>query len=145
MLRIKLARRGKKKQPTYRLIINEAGRDTYGTFLENLGNYDPKSKKLDVQTDRIKHWISVGAQMTDSVNNLLIANKVIEGKMISVSRLSKKSKEVMKKAEDAKKAQEDKAKAEAEAPAESTPEAPAESSTEAVSEVSETTEEKAVE
>lgn len=90
MLKIKMARFGKKKQPTYRLIINEAGRDTYGKALENLGNYDPKSKKLEAKVDRIKHWISVGAQMTDSVNNLLIANKVIEGKMVTVSKLTKK-------------------------------------------------------
>ena len=54
MLKIKMARFGKKKQPTYRLIINEAGRDTYGNVLENLGNYDPKFKKLEVKADRVK-------------------------------------------------------------------------------------------
>lgn len=128
MLKIKMARFGKKKQPTYRLIINEAGRDTYGKALENLGNYDPKSKKLDVKADRVKYWISVGAQLTDSVNNLLIANKVIEGKMLTVSKLTKKIR--AKTAADlaAKKAAEAAAAAEAAKPVEAAPapEAPAE-------------------
>jgi small subunit ribosomal protein S16 len=128
MLKIKMARFGKKKQPTYRLIINEAGRDTYGKALENLGNYDPKSKKLDVKADRVKYWISVGAQLTDSVNNLLIANKVIEGKMLTVSKLTKKIR--AKTAADlvAKKAAEAAAAAEAAKPVEvaPAPEAPAE-------------------
>ncbi len=123
-----MARFGKKKQPTYRLIINEAGRDTYGKALENLGNYDPKSKKLDVKADRVKYWISVGAQLTDSVNNLLIANKVIEGKMLTVSKLTKKIR--AKTAADlaAKKAAEAAAAAEAAKPVEvaPAPEAPAE-------------------
>ncbi len=123
-----MARFGKKKQPTYRLIINEAGRDTYGKALENLGNYDPKSKKLDVKADRVKYWISVGAQLTDSVNNLLIANKVIEGKMLTVSKLTKKIR--AKTAADlaAKKAAEAAAAAEAAKPVEAAPapEAPAE-------------------
>jgi len=125
-----MARFGKKKQPTYRLIINEAGRDTYGNVLENLGNYDPKSKKLEVKADRIKYWISVGAQMTDTVNNLLIANKIVEGKMTSVSKLSKKAKEKMAKELAAKKAAEAKAaepvEVKEEAPAETPVEAPAE-------------------
>jgi len=110
-----MARRGKKKQPTYRLIINEAGRDTYGKFLENLGNYDPKSKKLEVKADRVKHWISVGAQMTDTVNNLLVANKVIEGKMVKVSKLTKKARLAIAKEAEAKKAKEVEAAAKANA------------------------------
>jgi ribosomal protein S16 len=50
MLKIKMARFGKKKQPTYRLIINEAGRDTYGKALENLGNYDPRVQEARCQS-----------------------------------------------------------------------------------------------
>ncbi len=118
MLKIKMARFGKKKQPTYRLIINEAGRDTYGNVLENLGNYDPKFKKLEVKADRVKYWISVGAQMTDTVNNLLIAHKVIEGKMISVSKLTKKIRVKAAAEVAAKKAAEAAAAAEAAKPVE---------------------------
>lgn len=131
MLKIKMARFGKKKQPTYRLIINEAGRDTYGNVLENLGNYDPKFKKLEVKADRVKYWISVGAQMTDTVNNLLIAHKVIEGKMISVSKLTKKIRVKAAAEVAAKKAAEAAAAAEAAKPVE-------EAAPEAAPEVTET-------
>jgi small subunit ribosomal protein S16 len=135
MLKIKMARFGKKKQPTYRLIINEAGRDTYGKALENLGNYDPRSKKLDVKADRVKYWISVGAQLTDSVNNLLIANKVIEGKMLTVSKLTKKIRAKTAAELAAKKAAEVAAAAEAAKPAEVAPEATVASEAEVPAEV----------
>jgi small subunit ribosomal protein S16 len=135
MLKIKMARFGKKKQPTYRLIINEAGRDTYGNVLENLGNYDPKFKKLEVKADRVKYWISVGAQMTDTVNNLLIAHKVIEGKMISVSKLTKKIRVKAAAEVAAKKAAEAAAAAEAAKPVE---EAAPEAAPEVTAEVVET-------
>lgn len=130
-----MARFGKKKQPTYRLIINEAGRDTYGKALENLGNYDPRSKKLDVKADRVKYWISVGAQLTDSVNNLLIANKVIEGKMLTVSKLTKKIRAKTAAELAAKKAAEVAAAAEAAKPAEVAPEATVASEAEVPAEV----------
>lgn len=121
MLTIKLARQGKKGLAMYRLIITEKGRDTYGNHLEIVGSYNPHTKSLVVKADRIKHWISVGAQMTGTVNNLLVSNKIIEGTKLRVSRLSKRLRQEMAKkaAEDKKKAAEDKKK-EAEAKAEET-------------------------
>ncbi|MFH1192459.1 MAG: 30S ribosomal protein S16 [bacterium] len=80
MLQIKLSRIGKKKMPTYRLVILEKGRDPYGNTLEILGNYNPRAKKGEFKIDRIKYWLSKGAQTTDTVTNLFIANKIIEGK-----------------------------------------------------------------
>jgi len=104
MLTIKLARKGKKGLPMYRVIINEKGRDTYGDVLEILGSYNPHTKKLDVDAERVKHWISVGAQMTGVINNLFVEHKVVEGKKLRVSRLSKKVRtEMKKKADEAKK------------------------------------------
>ena len=92
MLTLRLQRLGKKKQPTYRLIVSEKKRDTQGVALEVLGTYSPvaKEKKLDLKADRIKYWISVGAQMSDTVNNLLLKNKVIEGKVRKSVEISKK-------------------------------------------------------
>ena len=58
MLKIKLARIGKKKSPTYRLIISEVGRDPYGRILENLGNYNPRTKDLQVKAERITYLLS---------------------------------------------------------------------------------------
>ncbi len=80
MLTIRFSRVGKKGYPTYRLIISEKQRDPYGKALEILGSYNPHTKDLKAEGERIKYWISKGAQMSDTVNNLLISKKVIEGK-----------------------------------------------------------------
>lgn len=97
MLAIKLSRFGKKKQPTYRILIMEKTKDPWGDYLEMLGHYDPRTKKAELNADRIKYWISKGAELTDSVHNLLINNKVIEGKKKTVTKISKKRKEKMEK------------------------------------------------
>ena len=142
MLKIKLSRKGKKKYPVYRLIVWEVGRDPYGDSLEILGSYNPHTKELQVKADRIKHWLDNGAQMTPSINNLLIDKKIIEGKKVAVSKLTKKAREAMAKKEADGKAAEAKA-AEAKAAAEAEAAAPAEVSAEtpAAEEPVETTEE----
>jgi small subunit ribosomal protein S16 len=123
MLKIKLSRIGKKKHPIYRLIVLEVGRDPYGKSLEILGSWDPHTKDLQVKADRVKHWIGHGAQMTDTINNLFIEKKIIDGKKVNVSALGKKAKDAVRKAAEAKKAAEVAAKV-----AEATPEAPVEAS-----------------
>ncbi len=84
MLKIKLARIGKKKAPIYRFIISEVGRDPYGRVLENLGSYNPKSKEFQAKAERINYWLSQGAQMTITVNNLLVSHQIIKGEIIRV-------------------------------------------------------------
>lgn len=88
MLTIRLQRLGKKNYPTYRFIISEKGRDTKGTYLEALGNFDPHAKEggMILKTDRIKFWLGKGAQTSNTVNNLLIKAGVLAGgkKMKSV-------------------------------------------------------------
>ncbi|MBT6254078.1 30S ribosomal protein S16 [Candidatus Uhrbacteria bacterium] len=144
MLSIRLSRIGKKKQPIYRVIVTEKRRDPYGKFLEILGNYDPRStdKKLTLKEDRVSHWLSVGAQPSDTVKNLLIREGLIKSdkkaKAVAISKkrqakLDEKSgaaAEAAKEAEEAAAAKataEAEAKAEAEAPAEApAEEAPAE-------------------
>ena len=116
MLAIKLSRIGKKNQPFYRLIISEKGRDPYGMSLEILGSYNPRSKELQVQGERVKYWLSKGAQMTPTVNNLLVEKKIIEGKKAKASKNPKR---------DEKK---EEAAPVAETPAEKAPEAAVESS-----------------
>lgn len=103
---LRLQRLGKAKQPTYRLIVSEKARDTQAGSLEILGCYNPvaKDKKIDLKADRIKYWLSVGAQMSNTVHNLLLKNGIISGekKMRSVF-LSQKRKA---KIEEAKKKKE---------------------------------------
>ena len=79
MLMIRLSRIGKKKQPTFRLIVSEKTKDPWGRYLELLGNYNPRTKALNLKADRIKFWMSKGAQASDSVHNLLLKAGLIEG------------------------------------------------------------------
>lgn len=97
MLTIKLSRIGKRKKPMYRLIISEKSKDPYGDSLEILGSYNPFTKEIIAQGERINYWISKGAQMTPTVNNLLIDKKVIEGKKVTASKAGTKKKEEAKK------------------------------------------------
>ena len=69
-----MSRVGKKKYPTYRIVIQEKSRDPWARALEFLGNYNPHTKELNVKKERIEYWMSKGAQLTATVNNLLIRN-----------------------------------------------------------------------
>ena len=91
MLAIKLSRFGKKKQPTYRVIVLEKTKDPWGDYLENLGTYNPKAqpKVIQLNAERIKYWLSKGAQPTPTVWNLLVSNNIIQAKKKAVSRMSK--------------------------------------------------------
>lgn len=91
MLAIKLAQTGKTNKKMFRLIVSEKSRDPYGNVLEILGSYNPHDKKLTAKEERVKYWISKGAQMTATVNNLLIQKKIIDGKKMVASKASKQS------------------------------------------------------
>lgn len=94
MLTIRLSRVGKNKQPSYRLIVSEKARDPWGKYLENVGFYNPRSNPPEIKfnADRIKYWMSKGAQLSDTVNNLLIGQKIISGDKRKIIKLSKKRK-----------------------------------------------------
>jgi len=91
MLMIKLSKVGKTNKKVFRLIISEKSRDPFGRVLENLGSYNPYSKELVAKEDRIKHWIEKGAQMTATVNNLLVGKNIISGEKLVASKPGKKS------------------------------------------------------
>jgi len=92
MLCIRLTRIGKTKQPHYRLIVLEKTKDPWGRCLEILGNYNPRSKEIKLEEERIKYWISKGAQPSITVHNLLIKHKVIEGQKVKKMKISVKRK-----------------------------------------------------
>ncbi len=108
MLTIKLARRGKKNQPTFKLIILEKHKDPFGDYLENLGWWNPRTKKGDFKKERILYWISKGAQLTDSVHNLLVNQKIITDKKRKIKIRPSKKKTEAKPAEKEKPTQEEK-------------------------------------
>ena len=73
-VKIRLARGGAKKRPFYRIVAADARAPRDGRFLEKLGTYDPlqeDNKGLTLKRERVEHWISVGAQPTDTVARLL--------------------------------------------------------------------------
>jgi small subunit ribosomal protein S16 len=73
MVKIRLTQTGTKNSKKYRLIAIEEGKRRDGQAIEILGSYDPtvKPPKIVINTERIKYWISVGAQMTPSAKNLI--------------------------------------------------------------------------
>ncbi|HTW96394.1 MAG TPA: 30S ribosomal protein S16, partial [Candidatus Methylomirabilis sp.] len=79
MLVIRLARIGTKNKPNYRIIICEKGRDNYGKILENLGTYNTFTKDLKLEAEKVKSWIAKGAQLSATLNNLLITKGIIKG------------------------------------------------------------------
>ncbi|MBI5022613.1 MAG: 30S ribosomal protein S16 [Candidatus Magasanikbacteria bacterium] len=92
MLTIRLSRFGATKRPTYRLIISEKARDPWGKYLEELGFYNPKANPpiIQLKAERIKYWISKGAQTSSTINNLLIDQKIIDGQKCRQANISKK-------------------------------------------------------
>jgi small subunit ribosomal protein S16 len=78
MLKIRLKRGGRKKLPSYRIVLvrSQARRD--GRAIEELGYYNPMSNELVFNQDRIKVRLSEGAQPTQTVKNFLIKSGVIE-------------------------------------------------------------------
>jgi small subunit ribosomal protein S16 len=69
MLKIRLRRVGAKKQPSYRIVIAESTAPRDGKFVESIGIYNPRTdpETVRIQEERALHWLSVGAQPTESV------------------------------------------------------------------------------
>lgn len=93
MVTLKLRRVGKRKQPTFRLIATEKGRDPWGNNLEILGFKNPRSKETKLEVERIKYWLSKGAQTTATVHNLLVDQKIVAGDKRRAITISKKRQE----------------------------------------------------
>jgi small subunit ribosomal protein S16 len=93
MVKIRLARVGKKKQPTYRFVVSDSHKDLYGKYLEIVGHYNPFTKVCEVNKDRILFWIGQGAQVSPTVHNLLVDQNVIQEKKVKASKPGKKKEE----------------------------------------------------
>lgn len=82
---IRYQRIGRTNDPAFRIVLVEKERAAKtGGITELLGTYNPRSKALTLEEERVKYWISKGAQPTDSIHNLLITKGVIEGKKRNV-------------------------------------------------------------
>jgi small subunit ribosomal protein S16 len=89
VVRIRLRRMGAKKKPFYRIVIahKESPRD--GRFIEIVGTYDPRTQPetVELKTDRVAHWLSNGAQPSDSVSRMLRKANLLDenGKAVPVA------------------------------------------------------------
>ncbi len=128
-LKIRLARGGAKKRPFYQIVVADARSPRDGRFVEKVGTYNPmlpqdNQERIRLNVDRIKHWLSVGAQPTDRVALFLGKAQLIEVPVTQPSPLKSAPKA---KAQERMKAEEEALKAKAEAAAaailEVTPEA----------------------
>jgi len=84
MLKIRLQRTGRKNVPTFRIVLTDSKNSTKsGKFIEVLGNHDPRGDKGDVKADRVKYWMSQGAQLTGTLHNLFIKKGIIKGDKVN--------------------------------------------------------------
>ena len=90
MLMIRLQRIGRKNDPAFRVVLTDSKNSTKsGKFKEILGSYNVKSGEVLFKADRVKYWMSQGAQVSDTIHNFLVHKKLVEGKKKNV--LSKKA------------------------------------------------------
>jgi len=73
MLAIRLRRVGSKKRPYFRVVVTDSQSPRDGRFVEVLGHYNPRTKPetLDLDRERLQHWLGVGARPSDSVRTLV--------------------------------------------------------------------------
>ncbi len=85
MLAIRLSPVGKKGQKYFRVIVSEKTKDVFGDYIELLGSYNPHPNppEVNLKTDRIKHWLDKGAEMSPTVHNLFVDQKIIEDKKVT--------------------------------------------------------------
>jgi len=78
VLSIRLARVGKKKMPSYRIVVIDKRRPRNGRFVEIVGTYNPLKNPAEIKLDaeRIKFWLGRGAQASDTVNSFLRNQKI---------------------------------------------------------------------
>ena len=73
MLSIRMTRMGSKKKPFFRVVLAEARSGLLGDVVENLGTYNPRATpaQVNINKDRVEHWIKQGAKPSNSVRTLL--------------------------------------------------------------------------
>jgi len=75
MVVIRLARGGQKKRPFYHIVVTDARNKRDGRYIERIGFFNPSAKgdevRLNLNSDRIDHWVKLGAKASDRVNALM--------------------------------------------------------------------------
>ncbi len=85
MLTIRLQRVGKRNDPSFRVVVTDSQNAAKsGKFVEVVGNYDPRRDASIINTERVRYWLGTGAQVSDTVHNLLVNERLIEGEKKNV-------------------------------------------------------------
>ncbi len=71
MVKIRLRRMGHRSRPTYRVIAIDSRRARDGEYLESVGSYDPRTKALDLKSERVDFWLARGAKPSETVGRLI--------------------------------------------------------------------------
>lgn len=87
MLKIRLQRRGKNNYATYRVVVADGRAPVKGSFVADVGSYNPHTNAFAVQQEAVTKWISQGAQPSATVNNLLITHGIIQGEKVMIWRV----------------------------------------------------------
>jgi small subunit ribosomal protein S16 len=120
MLMMRLKRVGRKNNPSYRIVVVDKRTSVKSNkTVDLLGSYDPKLGRISINDDKAKHWLAHGVQPSVTVYNMLVTQKIVDGK--KKNALPKKSPiidEAKLKAEAEAKAAAEKAEADAKAAAE---------------------------
>jgi len=82
---IRFQRVGRRNDPAFRIVVAEKRSKPKGSGIESLGSYHPKTKQAILKAERILYWVSKGAQVSDTVWNLLVAKGVAKGKKRSIA------------------------------------------------------------
>jgi len=83
-VRIRLTRMGKKRQPTYRVVVMDGRRPRDGRHIEQIGRYDPRQEPslIEIDVERAEYWLGLGAQPSDPVRRLLEIKGVLEPRKV---------------------------------------------------------------
>ncbi|MDD5032998.1 MAG: 30S ribosomal protein S16 [Candidatus Pacebacteria bacterium] len=91
MLIIRFTRIGRKHDPYFRLVVVDSRKALRsGDYLENLGSYNPRGEDQKFDGERVKYWISKGAQVSDSAFNALVDAKILSGKKRKITSAERK-------------------------------------------------------
>mgnify|MGYP001287970640 CR=1 FL=1 len=91
MLAIRLLRVGRKHQPSYKIVVaDKKNAPRGGRFRDEVGSWNPLTKQRILKAEKIKDWISKGAKPSDTVYNMLVKEKILQGPKRDVHKKSKK-------------------------------------------------------
>lgn len=88
-VRIRLTRKGKKKQPTYRVVVADQRAARDGRYIEQIGRYDPRPDPsvVVIDNERAQYWLGQGAQPSDAVRKLLEISGALEARKVAKGKV----------------------------------------------------------